>query len=151
MEIKESYLAMIRAVNGGWGAMCGALAMTRSALENRIYERNGQGVLVDLALAMQSQSGTTHFAQAIATASGGVFVALPQPGTDNAPIQSKFNELYIELGRYHQDFQNAIDDDVIDKAERRCLERDAAQLHKIVAELLALTFRVYCPNGGEDA
>jgi len=138
-------------MNGGWGAMCGSVGMTRNALENRIYERGGQEVMVNLALTMQAQSSTKHFAEAVATVSGGVFVAFPELGTENMPIQSKFNELYIELGRYHQHYQDAIGDDVIDKGERRILERDAAQLHKIVAELMALTFRVYCPNGGEDA
>ena len=149
MEIRDSYLRMIRAMSGGWGAMCGALCMSRNALENRIYERTGSGVLVDTALMMQKLSGSTFFAEAVAAQSGGTFVKLPEMGNDNVVIQSKFQELYIELGRFSQDYATATADDVIDKGERKMLEADGARLHKVVAELMALTFRVYCPNGGE--
>ncbi len=152
MEIRESYLAMIKAMSGGWGAMCGALAMTRDAVENRVYERKGQGLLVETALAMQSFSGTTLFAEAIATASGGTFVCLPEidPDSKNEVLMHKFQELYKELGQFSKDFSEATADDVVDKGERKILEADGARLHKVVSELLALTVRVYCPNGGKD-
>lgn len=151
MEIRESYLAMIRAMSGGWGAMCGALAMTRDALENRIYERKGQGVLVETAMAIQGLSGTTHFAEAVATASGGTFVLLPADlSGDNEVLMLKFQALYQELGVFSKDFTDAVADDTIDPAERRRLEADCARVHKVMAELMALSIRIYCPNGGRD-
>ncbi len=150
MDIKESYLATIRAMPGGWSAMCGALMMSRDAVENRIYERKGQGLLVETALLMQSFSGTTHFAEAVASASGGTFVKLPADlSAGNDVLMHKFQQLYAELGRFSQDFTNATADDVIDKAERKMLEADGERLHRVMAELMALCFRVYCPNGGE--
>lgn len=151
MEIRESYLGMIKAMSGGWGAMCGALAMTRDAVENRIYERKGQGLLVETALAMQSFSGTTLFAEAIATASGGTFVKLPEfQAGDNDVLMLKFNELYAELGQYSRDFSEATLDEVIDKGERKVIEANAARVQKVMAELTAIMMRVYCPNQGEQ-
>lgn len=131
--------------------MCGALAMSRDAVENRVYERKGQGVLVETALAMQSFSGTTLFAEAIATASGGTFVKLPADVSGkNDILMNKFQELYTELGQFSKDFAEATADDVIDKGERKMLEADGARLHKVVAELMGLTIRIYCPNGGQE-
>ncbi len=148
MDFKESYLRMIRSMSGGWGAMCGALGMTRNMLENRIYERTGQGVLVETAMLMQKFAGTTHFAEAVASASGGTFVMLPELGcADNDAISSKFHELYQELGELSKTYTGATADDQIDKAERKALQANAARIHKVVQELLGLTFQVYDPKG----
>lgn len=147
MEIRESYLAMIKAMSGGWGAMCGALAMTRDALENRIYERKGQGILVETAMAVQSFSGTTYFAEAIATASGGTFVKLPADlDADNDVLMLKFQTLYAELGTFSSTFSAAVADDKIDAAERKALDASGARVHKIMAELTGLMFRIYCQS-----
>lgn len=140
---------MIKAMPGGWGAMCGALAMTRDAVENRVYERKGQGLLIETAMAMQSFSSTTLFAEAVATASGGVFVKLPEGVVaDNDVLMLKFNELYAELGVLSAEFVAATADEVIDKDERRSLEAGAARVHKVLAELQKVMFQVYCPNQG---
>ena len=147
MDIRKSYLEMIKAMSGGWGAMCGALAMSRDALENRIYERKGQGLLVETALHMQSFSGTTLFAEAVATASGGTFVLLPADTEfGNEEIGKKWRALYAELGTLARDFDAATSDDVIDRREQALLEADAARAHRVLAELMALTKRVYCPG-----
>lgn len=41
VNIRQSYLAMIKNYQGGWDAMAGALGMSRDALVNHIYERKG--------------------------------------------------------------------------------------------------------------
>lgn len=153
MTLKQSYLAMIRAFPGGWDAIVGALGMTRDALENRIYERKGQGVHVDLAMQMQAFAQTTHFAQAVATASGGTFVMLPDDMSDaNECLMEKTQSLYIELGDYFKAIREATADGVIDKGERITLEAAAAKVHKMMGELHALTLRLYTatPAGGEQ-
>lgn len=145
---------MIKAMSGGWGAMCGALDMTRDQLENRIYERKGQGVLSDLAMAMQGLSGTTFYAEAVSTASGGVFLKLPIDAVDcpNEDIGRKGRALYTELGDLMRHFDEAVADDIIDKRERALLEANAARAHKVLAELVALMKRAYCPpDDAEDA
>lgn len=135
---------MIKAMDGGWGAMCGAMAMSRDALENRIYERKGQGLMVDTALTMQSFSRTTMFAEAVATASGGTFVKLPDNiECGNETLMKKFQDLYIELGNFSHDFAEVTRDEELNSREEALLEADAARIHKIVNELLAITVRVY--------
>jgi hypothetical protein len=151
VEIRESYLAMIRAMSGGWGAMCGALAMSRDAVENRVYERKGQGLLVETAMAMQSFSGTTLFAEAIATASGGVFVKLPSDANLGAEeLDAKWRGLYKELGSFAHHFEEAIADGEIDKRERLQLEGDAARMHKIIEEMVALMMSVFVAKCAKD-
>lgn len=149
MDTRESYLAMIKAMSGGWGAMCGALAMTRDALENRLYERKGQGLLVETAMNMQSFSGTTLFAEAIATASGGTFVKLPDDiECVNEEIGKKWRTLYVEFGTLARHYEEATADGVIDDREQKVLDADEARAHRVLSELMALTRRVFRPDGG---
>lgn len=128
------------------------MGMSRSALEARVYEVKGSGMRVTTALLIQAHSGTTHFAEAVAHASGGTFFALPEHGeVDNDALMAKFNELYSELGTFSRHFAEATKDDVIDDAERKLLEADSAKLHQVIAGLQALAFRVYCPRKGAAA
>ncbi|MEH6436683.1 YmfL family putative regulatory protein [Massilia sp. DD77] len=151
MNIRQSFLSMIKAFPGGWDAIAAALGMSRDALENRVYERKGQGVTVDTALQIQAFSQCTHFAEAVATASGGTFIKLPGDlAEDNELLMAKFQSLYAELGQFSKDFSAATADDLIDKREQMLLEHDVAQLHKVLAELMALTLRIYAPQGGKE-
>lgn len=152
MDIRQSYLAMIRAFPGGWDAIVGALGTSRDALENRIYERKGQGVLVETALQLQKFSDRTFFAEAVATASGGTFVKLPADLVlENEDLMKKFNQLYAELGTFASNFNLATADDQIDARERAQLEADAARTHRVLAELVALMFRIYTPQPRQEA
>lgn len=152
MEIRKAYLAMIKAFPGGWDSITGALGMTRDALENRIYERKGQGVLVELAFQLQAFADTTHFAEAVAVRSGGTFVKLPADLEHcNDPIGKKFREVSIHLGELSRRFDEATEDDVIDPKERHELEAIAAEMQKSISELMALSFRVFCKPDAERA
>lgn len=153
MDMRKTYLEMIRAFPGGWDAMAGALGMSRDALENRIYERKGQSLLLDTALQLQAFSGTTLLAEAVARQAGGVFMQLPEHGLRNREeMLTKFNELHARLGDLSNKFSDYTRDDEIDRAERRSLEDSGQQIHRTVAELLALTFSIYCrPDGDTPA
>lgn len=145
MNVKQAYLGMIKAFPGGWDAMAAALGFSRDGLENRIYERKGQDLHVQTALQMQSFSGTTLFAQAVATAAGGTFLKLPEVGeVCNEDISAKFHELYAELGELSIEFQAATKDGEVDKRERERLNAIVDRMHKTMDELRTLTFRVYC-------
>lgn len=146
MKIKKSYLGMIKAYPGGWDAISAALGMSSNSLENRIYERKGQGVSVHTALQLQAFSGTTLFAEAVAASSGGTFVKLPADLADgNELLGKKFREVSIQFGHYAARFDKAIEgDDEIDARERADLQAIGDSVHKAMSELLALTFRVYC-------
>lgn len=145
MEIRQTYLAMIRAASGGWDVMCAALGYSRDALENRIYEKKGQSLLVETAMQMQHFSGTTLFAEWVAKQSGGVFMKLPESvECDKQELLSKFNELYAELGALSAKFNDYTADDEIKPGERSDLEDVGQHIHRTVEELLALTFQTFC-------
>ena len=145
MHLRKAYLSMIKAFAGGWDAIAPALGMSRDALENRIYERKGQGLLVETALQMQAFSGTSHFAEAIATLSGGTFVKLPdQEHVDNESLFKKFNQLHADIGLLSQKFSDYTSDDELDAAERASLSGIGNDIHRKMEELLTLTFRIYC-------
>jgi len=147
VELRQAYLSTIRAFSGGWDAIAAALGMSRDALENRIYERKGQRLHVETAMQMQKFSGKTFFAEAIATASGGTFVALPHIDViENDSIQSKFNETYSELGLLFNTFVAASEDGVIDEKERAQLIALGEDMHRKTEQLLGLMFKVYCPK-----
>ena len=155
MELREAKLKMIAAVRGGWEVAAPYLGMSVNALRNRIYGVKDQKLSDEDSLALQMLSDTKHYAEAIAAASGGIFVQLPD-GADceNQDLMKKFNELYAELGDLSRDFNAAIsNDDVIDAREQKLLEEDARKMHQTLSELLGLIFRVYGqPSaGGKDA
>jgi hypothetical protein len=158
MELLPSYQEMIKV--HGWNGTAATLGMTRSQLEARVYEVKGSGMRVDTALLIQAHAGTTHFAQAIAAASGGVFVELPSgDGATGEALQDKFHELYTELGRLSGTYTKAIEDNEIDRRERSELEDISQQMHKTMKELMGLMFQVYCrptvagvsPNQSNDS
>lgn len=147
MDLRSAVLAMISAVTGKWVVAAAHLAMTESALKNRAYETKGQSLSTSDALELQHLSGTTFFAEAIAQASGGAFVKLPQPGEiENESIQVLFNENYAELGKLFAAYAASSADGVIDAAERENLQRLAGQIHVKVQTLLGVIFSVYCPS-----
>lgn len=149
MDLRKARLSMIKAYPGGWDAISAALGMSRDALENRIYERKGQSVLTETDLQMQAFSGTTHFAEAVASLSGGTFVKLPNVDhVDNDSLLAKFNELHSELGLLSSKFSEYTKDDELDKRERADLTAIGDEVHRTMEELLALTFRIYCKDGG---
>lgn len=152
MKIRKSYLGMIRAFPGGWDAVAAALGMSRNSLQNRVYELKGQGVPVDIALQLQAFSGTTLFAEAVAASSGGAFVKLPADLSDGDDVLAKkFRDIYVRLGTFAAHFEEATADEVIDARERACLDADMDGLQRGLAELMALTIRVYCqPDGAQD-
>lgn len=143
MDLLSCYQEMIKV--HGWNGTAATLGMTKSQLEARVYEVKGSGMRVDTALLIQAYSGTSHFAQAVAAATGGVFVQLPEgEGVTGEELHGKFHELYVELGRLSATYTAAIADGEIDRRERDHLEDIGQQMHKTTQELMALMFQIYC-------
>ena len=143
VDLLAAYQEMIKV--HGWNGTAGHLGMNKSALEARVYEVKGSGMRVDTALLIQGFAGTTHFAQSVAEATGGVYIDLPQAGNvDGDDLQAKFHELYMELGELSRTYSEAVKDNEIDGRERGNLERIAQRMHKTMKELMALMFHVYC-------
>jgi hypothetical protein len=155
MELREAKLKMIAAVRGGWEVAAPNLGMSVNALRNRVYGVKDQKLSDEDSLALQLLSDTKHYAEAIAAASGGIFVRLPDGGEhENQDLMKKFNELYTKLGDLSRDFTAAIaNDDSIDARERKVLEEDARKMHQTLSELLGLMFLIYGQpsDGGKDA
>lgn len=152
MEIRRAYLAMVKEFPGGADALSGALGLSRDAMENRIYERKGQGVLVDTALQMQAFTGTAHFAEAVSRATGGVHLQLP-PGLnlDNVDLGGKFHELYAKLGAFSARYAEATSDNEIDRKEKADLTGLVDEIHQTLAELLFVSFKVFCAKSDQAA
>lgn len=129
--------------------MATALGMTRDALSNRVYERRGQAVRTQHSMEMQQFTGTTLFAQAIATLSGGVFVPLIEPGSvDREDLHSKFQELWSRLGELSRAYTEYTQDNHIDPREKADLQRISNEIHRTMQELMALMFQIYCQPDG---
>lgn len=143
MDLLTSYQEMIKV--HGWNGTAATLGMTKSALEARVYEVKGSGMRVDTALLIQSYAGTKHFAQAVAHASGGVYIDLPEAGcVHGEDLEGKFHELVGELGTLSKTYAEAKKDGEIDPRERAQLEDIVQQMHKTLQELQAVMFQVYC-------
>nr|WP_308612971.1 YmfL family putative regulatory protein [Massilia eburnea] len=140
----SAYQAMIKV--HGWNGTAATLGMTKSALEQRVYEVKGSGMRVDTALLIQNYAGTKHFAQAVAHASGGVFYALPEAGDlSDVDLHDKFHELYDELGELSREYTSAKKDGKIDTRERAVLQIIENRMHTTIRELMSLMFLMHCP------
>lgn len=143
VDLLSAYQEMIKV--RGWNGTAASINLTRTGLEARVYEVKGQGMRVETALLIQALSGTTHFAQAVAAESGGVFIQLPEgEGVSGEQLHGKFHELYTELGRLSATYTEATKDGEIDRRERADLEQIAQEMHKTMQELMALMFQIYC-------
>lgn len=149
-DFTKAYQEMIKV--HGWNGTAATLGMKRPSLEARVYELNGQGLRVSTAMMIQRYSGTTHFAQAVAAASDGVFIELPATGElDGDDLLAKWQALYGEIGDLSRTYAAATGDGVIDTRERADLERISQRMHKTMKELMMLAFRVYCPSPSDEA
>lgn len=147
MDLLTAYKDMIRV--HGWTGTAATLGMAKSALEARVYEIKGSGMRVDTALLIQAHAGTTHFAQAVAHATGGVYVDLPKGECAHGEdLEAKFHDLVSELGVLSKTYSAAKKDNEIDANERADLQGKAQQMHKTLQELMALMFHVYCRPAG---
>jgi len=132
----------------GWMGCDGRRAghEVRMALENRIYERQGQAILVHERCRCRRFPRATHFAQAIAAGIGGVFLKLPE--TRDTRQRGAAGRIQSALPRSSascpQNSAEYVVDNDLDKRERADLEDVAQQIHRTVQELLALMFSVYC-------
>lgn len=145
MDLRKAVVRMVNAVNGGWTVAAAHLGMTENALRNRVYETKGQTLSTNDKLTLQELSGTTLFVEALAAASGGTFVLLPEIGKiENESVQLMFNDMYSKLGEHFRLFMMAIEDGVIDTAERNDIQSHGAELHRKVEQLQALMFSMYC-------
>lgn len=146
MVIRKSYRLMAREYHSQvHDTLAEAMGMSFDAFDNRVLGKKDQDFRVRQALQMQELSKTTHFAEAVASVSGGVFVALPDTeDCDREELLKKFNQLHAEIGNLSQRFLEYTEDDEICEKEKHSLNLIASKIHKDLQELLRLSFSVYC-------
>lgn len=76
--INQALREMAKSPNGGHVTTAAMMGLTKTTLENRLYEIKGQQISIEQAMLMQRMTDRTDFAEAVAQESGGVFVLLPE-------------------------------------------------------------------------
>lgn len=148
--MRATYVAMCRAFPGGMSAIAPAMGYTYEALRNRIYEKKGQSISVDDALLMQEFSGTKHFANQVASLSGGVFLeVIPVVIRERTELLTEFNRLTQELGLLSQKYELSVRDGQIEKSEKAMLKQQAYRIHKQIEKILAISFAIYGDENDE--
>lgn len=127
--------------------------VTKDSLFNRLRSTFADQIFpLGWALVLQKACGKYYVTEAIARASGGVFILLPDiEEVDNADINQRLLEAVEELGIYSQKVRAAIEDGVIDRRERKEID---AELHRVIVKMqehASLVFRVFCPPEKGDA
>ncbi|MCY1311115.1 hypothetical protein D9M70_613820 [compost metagenome] len=95
-------------------------------------------------MVMQRLSSTTHFAEAVAHLSGGVFVPLPDVAAQGKDeLFDKQQELLAEIGDLFGRFRDFTADGEIDKKEGAALHKIVDEVHRSLEEFLAVSVKLY--------
>jgi polyhydroxyalkanoate synthesis regulator phasin len=142
---KEVVKEIIKHTKGGRGALAGAIGMSETTFNNKLYERNGCLFFDDEDLeAMEIHAGTYCLAQYRASLRGGLFIPIGDFELD----QEELSEIQIgemaALGEVNVEISKALaDDQMIDSKEAKAIKAAAIEAAaKIIASKLA-TIRVY--------
>ncbi|EOV6092985.1 YmfL family putative regulatory protein [Klebsiella aerogenes] len=130
---------------GGYAEASEWLDVTENSLFNRLRADGDQVFPFGWAMVLQRAGGSHHIANAIAKASGGVFVPLADvEEVDNADINQRLMESVEWIGKHSQYLRKATADGVIDRDERAQIEANSYQVMAKWQEHLTLLFRVFC-------
>ncbi|WP_152901129.1 YmfL family putative regulatory protein [Neisseria elongata] len=151
-SVNQAIREMAKSVSGGHAAVAAVLGYTKPALENRLYEVKGQRIGIDEAMLIQRISGRTDFAEAVASESGGVFVALPEEANCAALAEEEISMRFLNVmehgGEMVRKWRESTADGEVTEAElsallavfRRCVAEQAA--------VIELTRRYFCREDG---
>ncbi|HCD5425680.1 TPA: YmfL family putative regulatory protein [Klebsiella aerogenes] len=130
---------------GGYAEASEWLDVTENSLFNRLRADGDQVFPFGWAMVLQRAGGSHHIANAIAKASGGVFVPLADvEEVDNGDINQRLMESVEWIGKHSQYLRKATADGVIDRDERAQIEANSYQVMAKWQEHLTLLFRVFC-------
>lgn len=141
---KEVVKEIIKHTKGGRGALAGAIGMSETTFNNKLYERNGCLFFDDEDLeAMELHAGTYVLAQYRASLRGGLFIPLGDLELD----QEELSEIQIgemaAIGDVNVIISKALDDGEIDENEAKQIRKAAINAAaKFITSKLA-TIRVY--------
>jgi hypothetical protein len=130
---------------GGYAEAAEWLGASENALFNRLRAGGDQIFPLGWAMVLQRAGGTHHVAHAVARASGGAFISLPDiEEVDNADINQRLLEVVEQIGSYSQQIRTAIEDGVVEPHERTAIDDE---LYLAIAKLqqhASLVYRVFC-------
>ncbi|WP_254413745.1 YmfL family putative regulatory protein [Vibrio furnissii] len=141
---KEVVKEIIKHTKGGRGALAGAIGMSETTFNNKLYERNGCLFFDDEDLeAMELHAGTYVLAQYRASLRGGLFIPLGDFELD----QEELSEIQIgemaSIGDVNVIISKALDDGEIDENEAKQIRKAAiSAAAKFITSKLA-TIKVY--------
>ncbi|TNF21947.1 MAG: hypothetical protein EP325_01845 [Vibrionaceae bacterium] len=141
---KEVVKEIIKHTKGGRGALAGAIGMSETTFNNKLYERNGCLFFDDEDLeAMELHAGTYVLAQYRASLRGGLFIPLGDVELD----QEELSEIQIgemaAIGDVNVIISKALDDGEIDEKEAKQIRKAAINAAaKFITSKLA-TIKVY--------
>ncbi len=142
---KEVVKEIIKHTKGGRGALAGAIGMSETTFNNKLYERNGCPFFDDEDLeAMEIHSNTYFLAQYRAGLRGGLFIPLGEFELD----QEELSEIQIgemaAIGEVNIEISKALaDDQMIDSKEAKSIKAAAVEAAaRVIASKLA-TIKVY--------
>ncbi len=141
---KEVVKEIIKRTTGGRGALAGAIGMSETTFNNKLYERNGCLFFDDEDLeAMELHAGTYVLAQYRASLRGGLFIPIGDFDLD----QEELSEIQIgemaAIGDVNVIISKALDDGEIDEKEAKQIRKAAINAAaKFITSKLA-TIRVY--------
>lgn len=124
---------------------------TTSSLMNRLRDDGDQIFPLGWALLLQQAGGTYHIADAVARASGGVFVPLADvEEVDNSDINQRLLEAIEQITKYSQQVRTAIEDGVVDPHERAAINDELYLAISKLQEHASLVYRIFCvPEVGD--
>ncbi|AXC74979.1 hypothetical protein DOE59_16580 [Salmonella enterica subsp. diarizonae serovar 48:i:z] len=126
--------------------------VTKDSLFNRLRTNGDQIFPLGWALVLQKACGKYYVTEAIARASGGVFIPLPDiEEVDNADINQRLLESIEEIGIYSQKVRAATEDGVIDSREREEIDEEFYRVITRLEEHKALLYMIHCRSKEGDA
>nr|WP_319552425.1 YmfL family putative regulatory protein [uncultured Vibrio sp.] len=142
---KEVVKQIIKHTKGGRGALAGAIGMSETTFNNKLYERNGCRFFDDEDLeAMEIHADTYFLAQFRANQRGGLFIPLTQAEIDSEELSEIQIREMAALGEVNVEISKALaNDQMIDSKEAKAIKSAAIEAAaRVIASKLA-AIRVY--------
>lgn len=138
---KDVVSELIRSLPGGCKFASDLLGMKQKKFENHAYENNkSRPLTAEQLYLLELVTGTTHFAEYVASMYGGMFVPVPKPDTlDNLELYTLGVQADAKRGMVDQIIAQALEDGEIDEAETEAiLKADSLHMAARRAEVLAV-------------
>ncbi|MFV0575979.1 MAG: YmfL family putative regulatory protein [Vibrio sp.] len=125
---KEVVKEIIKHTKGGRGALAGAIGLSETSFNNRMYERNGCRFFEDEDLdAMDIHAGTTFVAQYRANLRGGLFIPLPEGEVDTQDLSELLIREAASIGALNVVKAKSIEDGFIDDKEKKEIQASSLE------------------------